>query len=46
MIFIGRYWKLAYCYNMYNLPQSETLLRYIVKNYYDIFEVDNNICNF
>lgn len=41
MIFIGRYWKLAYCYNMYNLPQSETLLKY-----YDIFEVDNNICNF
>lgn len=27
MIFIGRYWKLAYCYNMYNLPQSETLLK-------------------
>lgn len=41
MIFIGRYWKLAYCYNMYNLPQSEILLKY-----YDIFEVDNNICNF
>lgn len=35
MIFIGRYWKPAYCYNMYNLSQSETIkiLRYIISLY-------------